>query len=303
MFLIYSGKEQAIIAGSWVQQPFRWNIKKYEQLGQLVEGDQAPSYPGFIDDLRRCCARVLTLAGDSDLVFVGRSPESVFDYLSGVLCGTSWEDRIALFNISLRGAQLPGIELNHPNAILSMHQQLEKLELSPSQIIANDRSVAFVDVVASGSTFQNLSALLTDWSLQARCDKSAMARKVRFVGITWQKHTSPKTWRWHQHAPWLDEFKPQAVKNVSIPGRLWDYLGNNQQKVARWNPPGRWGDAIMLEPPREQVHLEALRLALFVYRHANQSTERALLARELVNQPAMKEPWFRALVTELRGLG
>ncbi len=263
----------------------------------------APSYQGFIDDLRHCCARVLTLAGDSDLVFVGRSPESIFDYLSGVLCDTHWEDRIALLNISLRGAQLPEIEVNHPEAIASIRQQLEQLELLPHQIVANKRSVAFVDVVASGSTFKNIAGLLTDWSLQAQCDKNAVARKIRFVGITWQKHTSPKTWRWHQHAPWLGDFKPQAVKNLSIPGRLWDYLGNNQQKVARWNPPGRWGDAIMLEPPREKAHLEALRLALFVYRQANQATERTLLAQELVKQPGMKESWFRGLVTELRGLG
>ncbi|NLC24613.1 MAG: hypothetical protein GX776_09170 [Oxalobacter sp.] len=37
-----------------------------------------------------CCARIIAFAGNSDLVFVGRSPESFFDLLSGMLFDTTW---------------------------------------------------------------------------------------------------------------------------------------------------------------------------------------------------------------------
>ena len=37
-------------------------------------------------------------AGDGDLVFVGRSPESLYDYLGGILAETSWKG--ALYSMS-----------------------------------------------------------------------------------------------------------------------------------------------------------------------------------------------------------
>jgi hypothetical protein len=54
--------------------------------------------PELLLELARCCARVLAFAGDSDLVFVGRSPESLFDLLSGFLEGTSRAGRASLLN-------------------------------------------------------------------------------------------------------------------------------------------------------------------------------------------------------------
>ena len=280
--------------------PFRWNLHRLEQLGQLVSGEPAATYPTFLDDLRHCCARVLVMAGDTELIFVGRSPESVFDYLSGAFQGTSWAGRLALLNISLRGRSFEDIRRDHPDAVASLYAQLESLGLTPTHINSKPRGIAFVDVVAGGSTFKTLAECLTRWATTTRTDQKSLARKTRFVGITWQTHTSPKTWRWQQHAPWLKDFQPQAVKNVSAPGTLWAYIANNQPKVSRWNPPPRWGDPAMLEPPRQEVHLQALRLALSVYNQASTQNERHRFVQLLVRQPAMKHSWFRALVSELR---
>jgi hypothetical protein len=68
--------------------PFRWDLSRREQLGRLVEGEAGPSYEGFLDDLRRASVRVTALGGDHRFVFAGRSPESLFDYLSGGGCLT-----------------------------------------------------------------------------------------------------------------------------------------------------------------------------------------------------------------------
>ena len=43
----------------------------------------------------------MAAAGDADLVFVGRSPESLYDYLRGACFDTSWHDRLHLLLVSL----------------------------------------------------------------------------------------------------------------------------------------------------------------------------------------------------------
>ena len=67
-------------------RPFRWDLARRYRLGAQLEGPIAPSYEGFLDDLFRASARVIALCGDSDLYFIGRSLESMFDLLTGVTC-------------------------------------------------------------------------------------------------------------------------------------------------------------------------------------------------------------------------
>src|SRR6185503_17566898 len=64
------------------EKPFRWDLSHRSHLGRLVAGEPAWSYPDFIESLLTCCAKILASGGDSDLIFVGRSPESIFDHLS-----------------------------------------------------------------------------------------------------------------------------------------------------------------------------------------------------------------------------
>ena len=72
-----------------VVRPFRWDIGRRSQLGSFPHVTPPETYPEFEDDLLACAARVLAFAGDSDLVFVGRSPQPLFDLLSGLLLDTS----------------------------------------------------------------------------------------------------------------------------------------------------------------------------------------------------------------------
>ncbi len=54
--------------------PFRWNLHRRQSLGGLLQGEVTPSYGEFVDDLRRCAARVLSFAGDSN-IHVEPAPE------------------------------------------------------------------------------------------------------------------------------------------------------------------------------------------------------------------------------------
>jgi len=276
--------------------PFRWDVARREQLGRLVDGPAPATYSEFFDDLRICAAKVLARSRDSDLLFIGRSPESIFDYLGGALTKTSWARRLALVNLSLRNVDLGEIRAQ-PAWLASLHAHLTAVGAAPAAL-ATGSPAAFVDLVYTGSTFASLSEVILTWSHAAGVDAKAVVRNVRFLGITWRTKTSPNTVRWQQHAPWLDAYPANAVKNVSIPGRMWDYLGNQQAKVALSNPPWRWGDAKMLTAPHYPKNLEALRLAVQVYDLG--ASERGRLASEITALPEMRHPWLRALVTELR---
>lgn len=281
-------------------KPFRWDIKRREQLGTLVDGSPDHIFPGLIPGLRHASARILAFSEDSDLVFVGRSPESFFDYLSGMLLGTSWEGRLCLLNVSMRYS-LAEIRESFPEALPAAYEHLRELGLSPERIASRERKVALVDLVDTGSTLGILTDLLLDWARRTGCDENAVRRQLRFVGVTIRTQTSPKTIRWHQQPEnaWVRAFRPSAVKNVSIPRDLWSYLGNYQPKVARTNPPERWGRDFMLEPPRESHHLEALPLALYVFDRGYSLREGEAFAACLAKESAMRHPWFRSLVIEL----
>ena len=280
-----------------MSKPFRWNVARREQLGALVHGDPAESYHQFRDDLRRCSARVLAAAGDSRLVFVGRSPESLFDYLSGALADSSWADRPVLLNVSLRWSP------EEPSAAArsAIREQFDHLALDPARIATAARRVALIDLVDSGTTLGALVELLTVWADEARVDVSAVRRRLRVVGITQRTENSPKTWRWQQQSTWAAAFRSSALQGVSVPARLWDYLGNQQKKVARSNPHWRWADSEMRRPPRAPERAAALRLAVALYESGRTREEREALARELAAQrTAMRHRWLRKLVTELR---
>ena len=283
-----------------VEPPFRWDITRRARLGNLVEGEKAPAYGAFLDELLPCCSRILAFAGDSDPIFVGRSPESIFDHLSGLLFDTSWFERLELLHFSMRYYEEPQIRREHPGAIEAMRSYLQQLGLDPEALATRGRPVAFVDLVASGETFGLLVAFLHNWAREIRCDWSAVRRRVRLIGITQRTHTSPNTWRWQQHAPWIGLLESGSVKNVSIPWSLWDYLGNRQEKVSRSYTPPLWGDPALASPSYDERQVKALRLAFDLFELGRTRERREDLLALLVKEPAMKSDWFRMLVGEIR---
>lgn len=281
-------------------QPFRWNITNQTYLGSLVNGARAEVYNGFFDQMLLCCSRVLAFAGDSDLTFVGRSPESIFDHLSGLLFNTSWFDRLELLQFSMRFYNEGKIREKYPNAIDAIRAYLDMLNLSPAALAVRPRPVAFIDLVASGYTFSSLIMILYKWTREMQFDWNAVRRKIRLVGITERTKTSPKTWRWQQHSEWVNLLEGGSIKNVSIPADLWRYLGNYQFKVTKSYTPSRWGSPDAAKPDYSEEQLKALRLAYELFEYGQTKERREELASIMVEESAMKQGWFRALVKEVR---
>lgn len=109
-------------------KPFRWNLSNRRALDSMFRTlahadlpDQDRFYQplfkmpherievsgigyglSLAPEIIHTCARIAACASECDLVFVGRSPETLFDYLSGAFFETSWRERIILLQFSYR---------------------------------------------------------------------------------------------------------------------------------------------------------------------------------------------------------
>jgi hypothetical protein len=281
------------------QPPFRWNLRYRESLGRLLDGPRAPVYPEFVDDLLACAARCLALSHNGDLCFLGRSPESLFDLLSGLLLDTTWADRLRLVAFSMRRLDARTVRRRIPGALESLHGYFRLLGISPDQLITAAHPVVFIDLVDSGQTLGHLVRVLHVWSTQAALDWQAVKAKVRIVGITWSQSPSPRTWRWPAHADWADLLNRGAIKNVAVPGRLWDYLGNRQAKVTESFSPWRWATGELSTPSYGEAHLAALRLAADLFDSGRLRRYREPFVELLSQERAMRSVWFRSLVHQV----
>lgn len=202
-----------------VPKPFRWDLSRREQLGRLVVPTPPRPDPALLANIRLCSARILARAGDSTLAFIGRSPESLFDYLSGILGPTEWRDRASLVNLSIarideRGGRPGQRELD------LVREQLRQAGLDPTDLLRHPRPVALLDLVSSGRTLGNLVTLLGAWAESMGTAPEAVYRRIRVVGITVQGKNSPNAWRWQQQVKWAGLFRPTALKGCFHPIRL-----------------------------------------------------------------------------------
>jgi hypothetical protein len=284
--------------------PFRWDLRRREQLGRLLSAPP-PRRPFWwiptrfrelLPQVRTCAARLLARAGDARLVFVGRSPENMFDYLTGALADTPWADRCDLLSVSLQW----GVELLPAPALRALRQQHIAFGLHPAQIASAPRPVAFVDLVSSGGTFGQLSAFLSRWARDEGVDVNAVRRRLRWIGITRRTKNSPNTWRWFQQVDWARDYPRDALRGVSIDDWFWSWLGNYQDKTMPSNTYDRWGTEEMAHPEHAPERLEALRVAFKLHEKARTRDERERFVAQLIERPEMREPWLRSLVVALR---
>ena len=276
-------------------RPFRWNLARGDRLGSLIDGhDTAPAY---IDELTDCAAKVLARSADGDLFFVGRSPDSLFDLLSGVLAESPHQERLHQLPLSLHGddgERLSQEERARLRALLSASG------VTPERLAGRGRPVVFVDLVAEGTTFGNLNRELRAWIDDERAAWNVIRTRLRYLGITPREKTGPNTWRWHQHAEWVRELPARAVRNVSVRDRLWDHLAGDQPKTARSFRRTRWADPGMALPRHDAEARAALAQAVWFYRGGRTRTVRSRVHRVLTGEPTFRDPWLRDLARTIR---
>lgn len=288
---------------AWGAKPFRWNVARREQLGELSDVAPATSYDGFRDDLRVTAAKVIARGGDCDLVFLGRSLESLFDYLSGIVEDVEAAPSLTLLQYSSPSGTADHLARHHRPELDALLAYFTTERLDPAAITGFGKPVRFVDVVASGGTFAGLVDMLRHWSETQGIDFNAVLRRIGFVGLTRQRQTSPNTRRWWQQSPWTELQARPRITNVSVPPRLWSFVADSEAKVTPSHRLYRWSDPQQSVPVRNSEHLAALRRAVDLFDAGRTRAERQALARLIARAPEMREAWLRTLVLRLRGRG
>lgn len=276
--------------------PFRWDLIAPDNVGTLLDGTPPPDRLWFGEALATCTGRVLARCGDGDLVFVGRSLDSMFDLLGGALEHTDWSDRLRRLPVSFAGTwpRMSAAETRQVRRLLT------ELGLDPHRLARRGRPVTFVDVVCRGGTFDQLFGVLRPWIEQSREPWSVIRRKLRFIGVTIRQKASPNTFRWQQHTRdrWAASLPARATQSVSLDGWVWSYFGDQQAKTMpsfrsdAWfdGRPGAW---------RSETAQKALAEAFAVVDFGRSQPTRAMIVRAMSREPALAEPWLRSLVVQL----
>lgn len=253
----------------------------------------------FSEDLLGCCARIMALGSEYDLYFVGRSAESIFDHLSGLLFGTTFKDRLMLVQLSLRFYSDQRIIWR--KGLPALKEYFTALKLDPDSLMRRRRPVAFVDLVYSGETFFNLCELLKDWAIESGIPWTSIKQKIKLLGIVARRHTSPNTWRWWQQPEWTNMLDSTSIKNISIVPDFWGYLGNDQQKTTESFTFDLWGDPKASTPVRTTSTILGLQSALYWFEEGQSPERRERFAEILCEQPEMKVESLRKIVLQIRG--
>ena len=281
--------------------PFRWDLVTPDQLGSLLAGTEPPDL-WFLEALTECAGRVLARSGNGDLVFVGRSLDSMFDLLGGVLAGRT-EPRLLRLPFSF---QRPAVQRTRKwrrrpltaTEVAQARHELTVLGLTPHALARRERPVTFVDVVNGGDTFTELFHLLHGWVDDERETWPAIRRKMRFTGVTIRRATSPNTDRCQQHAAWIRRLPARSVLDMSQCFDVWSYLVDYQVKLTRSFRPERWL-AEAEGPRRDDRTRQALAEAAALVAHGRSRAGRQAVGRAIGREPTLAEPWLRTLVSDL----
>lgn len=166
--------------------PFRWALTGARTA--VTPSAEAPAAQlWFLPELVICAALVLARSGGGELVFVGRSLDSVADLLDAALesVPASTRPRVHRLPLSFRpqwGSRdgLPTRVPITPAQRAHLRDALRDVGAAPTQLARKGRPVTFVDVVHSGETFTELFAHLVDWVQQQQVPWPIVRRRLRF---------------------------------------------------------------------------------------------------------------------------
>ena len=286
-------------------KPFRWNIGKREQLGQLISEPSVAvqSHHFFVNDLRNTAAHILALGDNSNYAFIGRSPENFFDYLSGIFDGLTGLPDLHIVQFSLRWAGSKGVTSIPERQRNGLFDYLRAENLSPASIASTSRPLALVDYVVDGGTMENLVRLLQLHAESDGVDWNAVQRRLRIIGLRIRTKNSPNTWRWQQHQNWLHLIPDAVISNVSAPFEFLCHLGNDQAKLTQAHRPEHWDRFGLRRKPPADKQLKALNLAVGLFDLGRSTKERRLLARLIAKTHQIHQPATRALAGKLKSAG
>ncbi|WP_155297888.1 hypothetical protein [Deinococcus kurensis] len=268
--------------------PRVWDVTRPDGLGVTPDLGEAGAY---LPALRAALAGVLVAAAGRDLVFVGRSPDPLRAYLSGLLGGVDAPQRVSALNVSLLNATLT------PAQTLALRPLLAGVGLRPAELTREDRRAALVDVVASGGTFAQLHRVLRGWAAGEGLGTTCVARRVSAVGLLRAGYARPGAWRWSAQP----ELRGVQTRSVLTDPALWHWLAEDGPKLAPRFPVTAWPSPPLTLPGRTDETLGALAQARALVLLGQDPAERQRMAAALIRAGGLADAGLRPLIRAWKG--
>lgn len=280
-----------------------WAEAREDALDQLVEKARLRArlreFYGFREQLLETCADVLAQAEGRTMVFLGRSPENLYDLLRALLRGARRAPRLVMFPFSFRvGTAGTATRLARAGglAIERIARHLDEARLGPAAIANHPSGVLFVDCVAFGTTFGNLDEMLRLVAERRGADPQLMLDNVRYVGLT-KASLGWTYWRKDEESQGARFFAEGRASVVPISTRLWCHLAGDTPKTTDSYTPERWAEPPRLSPLDED-RAEAIRLATELRLFGGQRDVRRAFAG-MLGRRAHDRPWLGSLIASL----
>lgn len=114
--------------------------------------------------------------------FFGRSPENIYDFMSGVFDKLEdWRRRLHHVNISMKYYE--GYDKLNKTQMNYIKKYLIKCGLHPKQIIQRKRRTCIVDFIYSGNTIDNFTLFMEQWVKSEKLSLADMQNKFEFILI------------------------------------------------------------------------------------------------------------------------
>lgn len=302
---------------------FRWNIKRSEQLPReevefinklpsgywffnkneinYIHADSKNTiyvYPEFEEELIQTIAQILSNIRNGEMFFIGRSPEHIYDFLSGALEHIPvYHNKLHLVNISIRRAYdntgYDGLEEKQKIAIC---QYLSKSGLHPKNIIQRKQRTCLIDFVHSGWTFDNLTNFLEKWCIEEKLSVKDMKMKIEFIII--EDETKEGKFIYNKY---VNEhgWGRNSLHRIYVKKRFWKACGDDLPKVTNSYTTNIWGEE--LEVDHSLDRLIGIQFAKKMYELGKSLKGRKMLAKEMSKIGyAMRYTWYRSLVGAIR---
>ena len=279
-------------------------------MGEELIPQRLPLYRGNIPKLREECvdlskdyskntvaiaAQTLALCRDGELFFIGRSAESVYDFLWGALDRLTWQSRLHLVVISTRNYEgYPALTAQQKKGIQTY---LTHLGLHPKQIIQRKRRTCLVDFVYSGWTIDAFLLLMQEWTKECRLSLADMQSKIECILFQQEGENREDLC----NADFVNYYGwgRRSLHLVTVPHNFWYDATENVKKTLDSYTINDWGDAEgirMLHPDNNSGD----RNMLFFREYGQSYKGKAELRKAMILQKrAMSYRWFYTILSGL----
>lgn len=281
-------------------KPVPWTQARREALEQLVAKARPTGFYGYHEELLEACADVVAAARGNDLVFVGRSPEPLYDLLESIFSDTSQPPTITLLPFSLRDHDSGAIRKVHNSdeeSIVALENHFSDLNLGPADIAQSKNGISFVDFVCWGTTLGNLEETLEFMATRQGMEPTQVTSNIRYTGIT-KESVGWTHWRNDEESQGARFFAENRASVVTVSAKLWNYLTDFAGKTTNSFVSKQWKSGVEFPALNEET-ARAIRSALDLRICGIDREVRRSFAGKLSRRAGQDDKWLRSLVVRM----